>query len=104
MMLRMSPMTPAEKQARYRERRRAREAADGVASLTRACIALGLAKLDPSVHPSEFARRTWDDYRVDLILRTAVVPASTATTPVLTQVAVSFLEALVPSLLVVLTS
>jgi hypothetical protein len=87
----------AAKQARYRERLRTREAGGGVASLVRACIALGLNKIDSSLHPAEFARRTWDDHRVDLVFRAAVSPASLSNTPALTQISVSFLEALVPA-------
>src|SRR4029453_13601355 len=95
----MSPMTNAEKQAAYRQRRKALEAGGdtAVASLVRACIATGIARLDSSVRPSEYAKRTWDDQCVDLILRAAVSPAAVATTPALTQISAALLDALVPA-------
>jgi hypothetical protein len=90
-------MTNAEKQARYRARRRAREAAgdDAISSLVRACLATGLSKFTPT-QPAEFVRRTWDDECAGLILRAAVSPASLSNTPALTQVTAVLLDALVP--------
>jgi hypothetical protein len=67
-----------------------------VDSLVRAAIATGLAKLDRNIRPSEYARRTWDDRNVDLILRAAVAPTALSNTPALATIAVAFLETLVP--------
>jgi hypothetical protein len=66
-----------------------------VASLVRAVLSIALSKLDRTARPSEIARR-WDDRTVDLVLRAAVSPTSVAGTPALAQVAVAFLDALVP--------
>jgi HK97 family phage major capsid protein len=86
----------ATKQARYRERKRALEATDPVASFVRAAIVTGLATLEKS-RPDVVAQRTFSDYRLDLILRAAVSPASVSNTPALTQVTVAILDALVPT-------
>jgi Phage capsid family len=91
----MSPMSNAEKQARYRERRRALAETDDVTSLTRAVIAAGLSKLDRSL-PSEVIRAQWADAKAELILRNATSPATLASSPALTRVAVAFLDTLVP--------
>jgi hypothetical protein len=69
---------------------------DALSSLVRAAIATGLSKLDTTVRPTEYARKTWDDRRVELILRAAVSPASLSNTPSLAQVSVAFLESLLP--------
>jgi Phage capsid family len=68
-----------------------------MASLTRACIATGIARLDSSVRPSEYAKKNWDDQRVELILRAATSPATLSNTPALTQVAAAFLASLTPT-------
>jgi hypothetical protein len=65
-------------------------------SLVRACIATGLATFDKSTTPGAIARRTWNDRSVDLILRAAVTPTALSNTPALAQVAVAYLETLVP--------
>ena len=69
-----------------------------MASLARAAIAIGLAALDKSARPIEHAsRRGWSDDRgLELCLRAAVTPTTLASAPQLTQVAVAFLETLVP--------
>lgn len=69
-----------------------------VRTLVRAAIATGLSALDKSVRPAEHAnRRGWgDDRGLDLVLRAAVLPTSLSNTPALAQVAVAFLETLVP--------
>lgn len=67
-------------------------------SLTRATIATGLAALDKGARPVEHAsRRGWSDDRgLGLVLRAAVSPTTLGNTPALAQVAVAFLETLVP--------
>jgi hypothetical protein len=67
-----------------------------VTSLVRACIATGLAAFDKQIHPTEYAKRTWDSRDVDLVLRAAVSPASLAGNPALARVSVAFLETLTP--------
>jgi hypothetical protein len=91
----MSPMTNAEKQAAYRARLRSLAETDDVVSLTRAVIAAGLAKIDKTL-PSEVIRAQWADSKAELILRAAVSPATLASAPALTRVAVAFLETLTP--------
>src|SRR5262245_46093449 len=83
---RPAPLVP-EEAARVR-----REAC--VASLTRAAISIGLAKLN-KVLPGDIAKQ-WTDHRLDLVLRAAVSPTTTASAPALTQVAAALLETLVP--------
>jgi hypothetical protein len=90
----MSPVTNAEKQARYRKRKRLLEETDPVESFVRAAVCVGLAGL-AGARPSEIAQRTFSDHRLDLILRAAVAPASINNTPALTQVTVALLDALV---------
>jgi hypothetical protein len=68
-----------------------------VTPLVRAAIAVGLAKLDHTITPSAYAKRTWDDRGVDMILRAAVSPTALGNTSALAQVAVAFLETLVPA-------
>lgn len=59
-------------------------------------FASGLSALDKRTTPSEYARRQWNDRNIDLVLRAAVSPATIAGNPALAQVAVAFLETLVP--------
>jgi hypothetical protein len=66
-------------------------------SLTRAVIATGLGRLDHTVRPIDYAKRTWDDRTVDAILRAASSPASLGNTPQLSQVAVALLTSLIPT-------
>ena len=49
-----------------------------VTSLVRACIATGISSLDKQTHPQAYAKQTWDDHVVDMVLRAAVSPASLA--------------------------
>jgi hypothetical protein len=70
--------------------------ADGFAPLTRAAICVGRAALDRNTRASDVAKQ-WDDRSVELILRAAVSPTSTANSPAMTQVSVAFLGALVPA-------
>src|SRR5262249_18199210 len=68
---------------------------DAVRSFTRAALCVGLAGLEKS-QPSEVARRSFSDTRLELVLRAAVSPTALSNTPALTQVAVALLDALVP--------
>jgi len=72
----------------------ARDAA--LASLVRAAIATGMAKLDRSFTPADYAKRTWNDRSVDLVLRAAVSPTALSSAGPLAQIAVAYLESLVP--------
>src|SRR5262245_44775845 len=81
------PLIPSPDLARERD----------VASLTRAVIAIGLATLGKSSHPADHARKWADDRNLALVLRAAVSPTMLANTPALAQVAVAFLQALVPA-------
>jgi Phage capsid family len=65
-------------------------------SFTRAAIAVGLSKFDKHISTTEYARKTWDDRSVDMLLRAASNPTSLANTPALAHVAVAFLSSLVP--------
>jgi hypothetical protein len=63
-------LSNAQRQRNFRERRALRRDPDvAVTSLVRAAIATGLAKVDTTIRPLEFARRQWDDRRVELVLR-----------------------------------
>src|SRR5262249_3681980 len=90
----------AAKQARYRERLRARKTLTpheaAVTSLVRASIATSLAVFDKPTRPAEIARRQWgdDDRNVELVLRAATQPASLAGNSALAQIAASFLDTL----------
>jgi hypothetical protein len=65
-----------------------------VNSLARAAIAAGLGKLDGNIKPSDY----WgDDRDVELVLRAAVSPTAVSNSPALSQIAVAFLETLVPA-------
>src|SRR5262249_33672921 len=68
---------------------------DAVASFTRAALCIGLAGLEKS-RPTEVARRSFTDSRLELVLRAAVSPTALINTPALTQVAVALLDALTP--------
>jgi Phage capsid family len=92
----MSSVTNAEKQALYRQRKRALEATDPVASFVRAAIVTGLATLEKS-RPDAVAQRTFTDPRMDLILRAAQTPTALANTSALSQVVVALLDALIPT-------
>src|SRR5262245_39473791 len=101
----MSPVTDpgyaAEKQKRYRERRRvlddleAGEVQDAaVTSFVRAAIRVGLGALDPRARTAEM----WsDDYVANLILRSAQTPTAIGNTPALSAVTAALLDALVPA-------
>jgi hypothetical protein len=89
------PLTNAERQQRFRERRRAADEIDPVASFVRAALCVGLATLEKS-RPDAVARRTFSDHRLDLLLRAAQTPTALANTPALSQVTVAILDALVP--------
>src|SRR4051812_11546836 len=63
-----------------------------VNSLARAAIITALGKLDGTL------KRDWDDDRdVELIMRAAVSPTALSNSSGLSQIAVAFLEALVPA-------
>src|SRR5262245_53212248 len=66
-----------------------------MATFTRAVIAAGLGALDKNTTSAEIARR-WNDRSIDLVLRASVTPATLAGNPAIAQVAVAFLETLVP--------
>jgi hypothetical protein len=70
---------------------------DAVASVVRAAIATGLAKFDRDTTPAAVARRMWGgDRGVDLVLRAAVTPTALSNAGPLAQIAVAYLETLVP--------
>jgi hypothetical protein len=69
--------------------------------LTRAAIAAGVARFDSSIHPAEYARKTWgnDSRPVQYIVRAASSPAMTTTTgwaAELAHTAQQFIGLLVP--------
>jgi hypothetical protein len=89
----VSPMTNAQRQRAFRQRRALYRDPDlAVTSLVRAAIALGLARIDKTIRPLDFARQQWDDSRVELVLRAAVNPTALANTPALTQISFAFLR------------
>src|SRR5262249_9390552 len=101
----MSPITDpnyaAEKQRRYRERRRALDdLEDGelndaaVSSFVKAAIATGMAALDKTTRAADYVR---DDPGAGLVLRAAVTPTSVAGSPALSAIAMAFLDALTPA-------
>jgi hypothetical protein len=92
----MSPVTNAERQARYRNRKRLLEEGDPVESFVRAALCTGLAKL-AGARPAEVATRTFSDPRLDLILRAAQTPTALANTSALSQITVALLDARVPA-------
>src|SRR5262245_16055138 len=92
------PLTNAQRQRNFRERRTLRHDPDvAVTSLVRAAIAMGLAKVDKAIRPLEFARAQWDDSRLELVLRSAVNPTALSNTPALAQISFAFLAALTPA-------
>jgi hypothetical protein len=65
--------------------------------ITRAVIATALAATRAVNHPIEVARELFgNDRDVELVLRAAVSPGTIANTPALTQIAKTFLTALIP--------
>jgi hypothetical protein len=89
------PLTNAERQQRFRERRRAAEETDPVESFVRAALCVGLATLEKS-RPAEVAR-TFSDPRLDLIFCAAQTPTALTNTSALSQITVALLDALVPA-------
>jgi len=90
-------LSNAQRQRNFRERRALySDQGVAVASLVRAAIATGRAKIDNTIKPLEFARQQWDDSRVELVLRAAVNPTALSNTPALTQISFAFLRALAP--------
>jgi hypothetical protein len=92
----------AKKQARYRERLRAREALldDPMKALVQACIAKGVSTLDTNTDPFAYARRRFGQSReTEMVLRAAVAPASLGSPEhaVLATTAPAFLAALAPA-------
>ena len=93
----MPALTNAQRQKSFRQRRALYNDPElAIASLVRAAIAMGRAKIDKTIRPLEFARAQWDDSRVELVLRAAVNPTALANTPALAQISFAFLQALTP--------
>jgi hypothetical protein len=69
-----------------------------VRSLTRACIATGIASFDKrQIHAEQYAKTAWgDDHIANMVLRAAVSPASLAGNAALARVSLAFLETLTP--------
>jgi hypothetical protein len=66
-------------------------------SFVRACIATAMAKFDRNDTPVAYNKRTWNDRAVDMVLRAAVSPAALSNAGPLAQIAVAYLESLVPA-------
>lgn len=86
----------AQKQRRYRERIKAREAVTReVAALVRSAIAVSQGALNRTVVPTQYVSRVWpDDPTTDLVLRAATTPATIASTAAIAPPTVAFLETL----------
>jgi hypothetical protein len=70
-------------------------AASSMASLTRAAVACGRAKIDRTTSPLQQVR-SFGDGAAEMLVRAASSPMSLANTPALAQVGVAFLSALAP--------
>src|SRR5262249_42906151 len=71
-------------------------AASSMASLTRAAVAFGRARLDRSSTRVQQVR-AWDDRTAEILVRAAVSPTTLSNTPALTAISVAFLDALRPA-------
>jgi hypothetical protein len=66
-------------------------------ALSRAAVAIGINALNPSMLPGDYVRRMWPaDRDLPMVLKAAISPATTASTPALAAVAQAFLAALLP--------